>query len=92
MIVQTDLAVWGTVVGIVSAILGAVGAGVGVYVSMRLEIASLRASLHTETATIKADLQAFRTIVQARVDDLSADLKAISDFARQNTRPGGLVG
>jgi hypothetical protein len=78
-VVTVDLALWAAGVGVVSAVLGAVGAGVGVYVSMRMEI-----------VTVKAELHAFRQIVQARIDDLTADLKMISEFARQHTKPGRL--
>ena len=98
---MSELAAWGTVVGIVSALFGAGGAVVGVYVAMRLEvaelkrqsqesIAELRRSVQLELAAVQAEVVKIDAVVQLKLENLEGDLKAIGTFARQHTRPGDL--
>lgn len=54
---MSELAAWGTVVGIVSALFGAAGAGVGVYVALRLEIAELKRQSQESIAELKRQSQ-----------------------------------
>lgn len=77
-------------VGVVSGLLGAVGAGVGVYVSMRLETAAVRAAYQLAISELRGEVFKWGAAVDVRLQGLERDMRSVGEFARRHTRPGDL--
>lgn len=69
-----DIAPFVAIIGIMSSLLGAVGAGVGVYVTMRLEIERNRGAWEKSVA-----------VIETRLAELEKDVQMIGSWVRANT-------